>query len=361
MGFPRRVDRYITREFLGPFAFCVIGFTIVLISGLLFELTDLIFVKHVPAETVGRMLLYKLPDMVVMTLPIAVLFATLVSLGRLVQDSEMKVLRVSGLAFPRLMVPILILGFLVSALTYWASEEIVPEANHKYENTLRRIIFSEGIPLIEENVFFHGGENRYFYVGEVDSDRRELSHILVYELGNGPFPRLITAQRGSYQGNVWVLQDGVVQELDDLGFVTHETRFGQMEIVTDQNADILIGNQRTTTEMNRRELKEHIERFQRSGLRVVSFVVDYHMKLALPMSSFIFALFAAPLSLYSRAGRSFGVAVSLVVILMYYVGMSVARSLGVNGVLPPLVAAWLINGLFALVGLVLMLRADRPK
>ena len=143
--------------------------------------------------------------------------------------------------------------------------------------------------------------------------------------------------------------------------MTHETRFGQMEIVTDQNADLFLGNQRTTNEMNRRELKQHIERFQRSGLRVLSFVVDYHMKLAMPMSSFIFALFAAPLTLYSRAGRSFGVAVSLAVIFMYYVGMSVARSLGVNGVLPPIVAAWLVNSLFALVGLGLLIRADRPK
>ena len=274
MGFPRKVDAYIMREFAGPFAFCVVGFTIILISGLLFELTDLIFVKSVPVETVGRMLLYKIPEMVVLTLPIAVLFGTLVSLGRLVQDSEMKVLRSSGLSFPRLMLPVCLLGFVVSGITYWAAEEVVPEANHKYENTLRRIVFTEGIPLIEENVFFYGGENRYFYIGEVDSETHELSHILVYELGQGAFPRLITAKRGSFVDNLWVLYDGIVQEMDEEGFVTHETRFGQMEIVTDQNADLFLGNQRTTNEMNRRELKQHIERFQRSGLRVLSFVVD---------------------------------------------------------------------------------------
>lgn len=359
MIFPRRIDRYIVREFLGPFLFCVFGFTVILISGLLFELTDLIFVKSVPVRTVGRMLLYKLPGMAVMTLPIAVLFATLVSLGRLVQDSEMKVMRVSGLSFPRIILPVLILGLVISGLTYWASEEIVPEANHKFENTLRRIVFTEGIPLIEENVFFYGGENRYFYISEVANDTRELRNILVYELGQGVFPRLTTAKRGRYEDNIWVLYDGVVQELDSEGFVTHETRFQQLEIVTDQGADVFLGNQRTTDEMNRRELREHIERFQRSGLKVLSFVVDYHIKLAMPMSSLIFALFAAPMTLHSRAGRSFGVAVTLIVLLLYYVGTSVARSLGVNGVLPPLVSAWLVNGLFAVIGITLILRSDR--
>lgn len=98
-NFPRTLDRYIIREFLGPFFFCVIGFTVILLSGLLFQLSDLIFVKHVPAATVGRMLLYKIPGTAVLTLPIAVLFATLLSLGRLVQDSEVTVMRGVELLF----------------------------------------------------------------------------------------------------------------------------------------------------------------------------------------------------------------------------------------------------------------------
>lgn len=111
--------------------------------------------------------------------------------------------------------------------------------------------------------------------------------------------------------------------------------------------------------MSRKELKEHIDRFQRSGLKVLSFVVDYHLKLAMPMASFIFVLFAAPLSLYSKSSKSFGVAVSLVVTLLYYVATPVCRSLAVNEVFTPLFAAWLTNGAFGLIGIVLLIRADR--
>ncbi|NLJ75112.1 MAG: YjgP/YjgQ family permease [Firmicutes bacterium] len=360
-NFPRTLDRYIIREFLGPFFFCVIGFTVILLSGLLFQLSDLIFVKHVPAATVGRMLLYKIPGTAVLTLPIAVLFATLLSLGRLVQDSEVTVMRGSGIAFPRLIVPVILLGLAVSAVTYWASEEVVPWANHQYENTLRRIVFTEGIPVVQENVFFHGGEDRYFYIGEVSTKTNELHNILVYELGDRPFPNLITAKTGMFQDNVWVLFDGISQELDEEGFVKYETRFGRLEIITEQEAEVFLGNQRTTDEMNRRELKDHIERFQRGGLKVPSFVVDYHMKLALPMSSFIFALFGAPMTLRSRAGRSFGVALSLVVLLFYYVAVSVSRSLGANEVLPPLLSAWIVNVIFAVIGLWLIVRSDQLR
>lgn len=356
------IGKYTLKEFTGPFSFCVLGFTVILLSGLLFELTDLIFVKNVPTITVARMLLYKVPGMMVMTLPIAVLFSTLLALGRLSADSELTVMRASGLAFKTIIIPIITAGLAISMLTYVANEQVVPWANHKFENTLRQIIFEEGLPAVQENVFFRGTENRYFYIQRINSRTNELEHVMVYELEKGAaYPRLITAQRGLYHENNWVLYDGIMQEMDKEGFVEYEARFQSMEIVTDQDAEIYLGNQKTTDEMNRRELREHIERFQRGGLKVRSFVVDYHLKIAMPMASFIFALFGAPLSLKSKGGRSFGIAVSIVVTFLYYVATSVARSLGVNGVLSPVLAAWLTNGLFFVAGVWLILRSDKLR
>ena len=352
------LDRYILREFLGPFLFAIVGFTVILISGLLFELTDLIFVKDVPVTVVARMLLYKVPGMMVLTLPIGVLFSTLLSLGRLNQDSELTVLRSSGVPFRRVMVPVILAGLVVSGLTYLANERIVPWSNHQFENALRQIIFEEGIPAVQENVFFRGGEDRYFYIHRVDAGTNRLQDVMVYDLSSGGFPRLITARTGAFQDNQWLLFDGIVQDMDEDGFLTHQTRFEELEIITEGRAELFFGTQKTTDEMNRQELRQHIERFQRGGLRVRSFVVDYHMKLALPMASFIFSLFGAPLSVYSRSGRSFGIAVSLVVTFIFYVATSVSRSLGVNGILPPVMAAWLTNGGFALVGGWLLLRID---
>src|SRR5690606_21515807 len=122
---PLLIDRYLLREFLGPFAGSVIGFTIILLSGLLFELTDLILVKKVPAGTVVKMLLYKLPGLATVSLPIGVLFATLMGLGRLVKDSELTALRSSGVSFRRLSIPFILMGVVVSGITIAANERIV--------------------------------------------------------------------------------------------------------------------------------------------------------------------------------------------------------------------------------------------
>lgn len=353
------LDRYTLIEFLGPFLFCVIGLTVILLSTLLFELVEYIIVKNVSAVTVSKMLLYKIPELMVMTLPMASLFATLFALGRLNQDSELKVMRSSGIPYRRIMLPIIIAGFLISCLTFVTNEKVVPWTNHEFEKTFREILFRDGLPMVDENVFFAGGDDRFFYINKIDQNTNEFQRIMIYEVERNNFPRLITAETGTYQANNWFLNDGIVQELDSEGFVSYQTRFEAMQIITPEDAELYFGNQRTTDEMNRKELKEHIERFQKSGLRVVSFVVDYHLKLALPMASFIFVLFGAPLSIYSRGGRSFGIAVSLVVTLVFYVANSVTRSLGVNEVLPPLAAAWLTNSLFAVVGGILLMRIDR--
>ena len=357
----RIFDRYMLREFAGPFLFCIGGFTVVLLSGLLFQLTDLIFVNEVAVFTVSKMLFYRIPATVVMTLPIATLFSTLLATGRLVQDSEMTVLRASGVAFPRLMIPVLILAMLISGFSFWASEKIVPWANHQFETIVRQIVFSDGVPVVQENVFFHGGEDRYFYIGEVQTKTNELKKILVYELDTTGFPSITTASTGIFQDRSWVLFDGVYQELNEEGFVQFESLFQRMEITTEQEGEVYLGNQRTTDEMNRKQLAEHIQRFQRGGLKVLYFVVDYHMKLALPMASFVFALFAAPLALLGKGGRSFGVVLSLVILLVYYVGMSVSRSMGVNEMLPPVVAAWLVTALFAVSGSILLVSSDRLR
>src|SRR5690554_516706 len=220
------------------------------------------------------MLLYRIPGTAVMTLPIATLFATLLSVGRLVQDNEMTVLRGSGVSFPRLILPILVLGLLISGFTFWASEQIVPAANQRFENILRQIIFSEGKPVVEENVFFHGGDDRYFYIGEVQTKTNELKKILVYELDDRNYPSIISAKTGIFQDHTWVLFDGIYQELDEEGFVQFESRFQRMEIITEQEGEIYLGNQRSVDEMSSKELAEYIERFQRGGLKVRSLVVD---------------------------------------------------------------------------------------
>ena len=356
----RIVDRYTAREFFGPFFAAVGGFTIMLLSGLLFELTDLIVDKKMSIETVVRMLFYRIPGVVVVTLPIAVLFGTLLSLTRLAKDSELTVFLSTGTPFRRLAAPILVLAALVSLAAYVLNEWIVPESNHRAETLFRQALFRDPLPTVEQGVFFRGGDGRVFYVEEVDRRTRTMKNIMIYIVGDGAYPEMITAARGRYEDHVWHLEDGIRKKLDDRGYTLEDSGFASLSFPMREDFDVYLGNQRTTDEMTRRELAQHIELFKRSGLDVKRFEVEYHMKAALPMAGLLWALVGAPLALRSsRGGRFFGIVASIVLALAYFVLSSLFRSLGGNGIVDPFVAGWTTNLLFAAAGCFLLYRADR--
>jgi lipopolysaccharide export system permease protein len=358
----RVLDRYTFREFSAPFVACVAGFTVMLLSGIVFELADLIVSKRMPVWIVLRLLLYKVPSVMVITLPAGALFATLLSLGRFAKDSELTVMRVTGCSFRRLALPVFAAAAMVSVMTFALNESVVPAANHQAENLYRKAILRDALTQVQANVFMRGPEGRTFFVGEVDRKTRRLRSIMIFEPLRGadsPFPAVITAREGSYTEETWHLLAGVRRVLDEDGYVLQETGFDRLDIPV-KDSEKLFGEQKTTDEMTRRELGDHVRLFQKSGIDVQRFVVDYHLKLALPLAAVIWVLVAAPMAVASaRGGRFYGVVVSIVVAFGYYVAVGIFRSLGGNGAISPVLAAWSPNVLFSLMGLALLICVER--
>ncbi|HHV63432.1 MAG TPA: YjgP/YjgQ family permease [Firmicutes bacterium] len=351
---------YLLREFIGPFLLCIGGFTLIILSGQLFWLADLIIVKKVAAAIVLRLLVYKLPDVVVQSLPVATLFACLLTLSRLARDGELAAIRIGGMRFGRVMLPFLLAAIAVSAATFGLSEWVVPWTNHESENIVRKIVLEETMPDLKEDVFVRGTGNRFFYVQKVDPRTHLMQNVMVYELEPGKLPRMITAKRARGSGNVWRLEDGVVHDLDEDGYVTYEVKFDEMTMRMETGVENFFENQKTPQEMSRRELKDTIDLFKKSGVNVDALIVDYQLKLSLPLAALMFMLVGAPLGIkHPRSGRLFGAVVSGVTAFTYYVISSLLRSFGCNSLIPPLVAAWVPNILFASLGAILIVRSDR--
>ncbi|HHT27833.1 MAG TPA: YjgP/YjgQ family permease [Firmicutes bacterium] len=360
----RILDRYTIREFTGPFLACVSGFTVMLLSGILFELIEMLVQGQLPPLDAGRLLIYKAPAIVALTLPAGALFAALLALGRFAKDSELTVMRVTGSAYWRLALPVIMIAAFISCITLWLNETVVPAANHQAETLFRQALVRDVIGHVEPNVFIKAPDDRVIYVGEVDRAHRRVKNVLVFEAARAtrenprPFPALITAREGTYADSVWHLENGVHRTLDAEGYVVQESGFQRMDIPM-VAIDQLLAEQKTTDEMTRKELGEYIRLFQSSGIPVRRYEVDYHMKLALPMAALVWVLIAAPLACAAgRSGRFFGVFISILVAFAYYVTVGLASSLGGTGVLPPHIAAWLPNIVFSCLGLALMVRVE---
>jgi lipopolysaccharide export system permease protein len=105
--------------------------------------------------------------------------------------------------------------------------------------------------------------------------------------------------------------------------------------------------------MNFADLTRFIQALERSGADVNLLKVERMLKLAIPVTCLIIALFGAPLATSSqRGGAAYGIAISLATTILFLVLIQLTKAIGGKGLMPPDLAAWVPNvacGLFALV------------
>jgi lipopolysaccharide export system permease protein len=359
-----KLDRYIVGELVGPFLFGIAVVILLFEGSLLFPLINVIVEKHVPLMQVARLLLLKVPWLVVWAAPVAMLFASALTVNRLGRDNEITCMRAAGLSLRRIFAPIMAAGLLVSVLSFIVGERVVPVAERDAGRMQAEIWLSQSMPEIEPDIFFKT-ENHCFYVGTVqrklNSRDVQVQNIMIYTLPDGstPFPYLLTAKYGESRGLQWTFRDGWIITLNANGLVKDQLGFTVHHMNLKRAVQDFWANQQESQAMTLRELRQQMDQFSHGGLPVSSLAVDYHLRLSIPLSCLIFALVSAPLSLrFAKAGGFAGLLLSVVLGFLYYNTIFLGKILGTQEVLPAALAGWLQNILFGAVGLFLILRAE---
>jgi lipopolysaccharide export system permease protein len=350
---------YQLREQLKPLALAVMGIALLFLSRLLYEVGNYILVNKVPVQTILQLLFYKLPAILVTALPVGTLFAVMFTLGKLAENRELLTMRMAGMTCRRIILPYLTVALMVSGIVYVINERVVPWADHEGEVLIRRIIFQSPPPELTQNVFFKD-KNRFFHIETVDTAQNRLLNIVMYEINDGRAARVITAKAGNYYTNMWVLNDGVIHEFDKNGFISYEMSFTEFKVNIEQANENLFRNQRSTNEMNRAELRQLIHTLRERSVDTAAFEVEYHVKSALPLATFIFVLLGAPLIVRAHVREKFySAALSIGIALLYFVLVSFIAAAGRAKLLPPLWAAWLPNIISLSCAAVILWWADR--
>lgn len=354
-------DRYLLKEISLPYVSAVAAFVMMNIVNLLYIFASLIVQSHVAVDVVLRLLAYNLPAIMVITFPVAYMFSVLYVTGRLARDSEITALRSCGVSFGRLCMPLILGSVIVSAFGFWVNDRVVPWSNHQVVLLVRTMMLRQSQPVFKDNVFFKGKGNEYFYVREIDERTNELYDVIIFDR-SGQIPVVLTAPSGTWQGQTWQLDNGIEHRYDvGEDFVQAEVPFQSRVVTVDQDAQTYYtqGNV-SPQEMTSTELYHHIQQEKAAGLDTKSEEVDYNLKFSLPLAATVVALLAAPLGLkFGRFGIFIAVAITIALVAVYYVIMSIARSMGNAGLLEPFYAAWIENLLYAAVGAILLWRVDR--
>jgi len=355
------LDRYLMSEFLLYFTF---GSSLVIIflmvNTILFQMMEFIIDKHVPFPIFMRILFYQLPAFAVLAFPMATLFATLISISRMSKDSEIDVMRTSGISVMRMMVPMLLMGLLVSAGSFVMLQKLVPWSNNRSVNLWRQFLMSDITGQPVANLFFKGKGNRQFFIKSMDPKTRIARDVTIYETTDAGYPLMTTAREGVWNNKYLVLKNGTIHHLNKDGLLDYEAAFEELKLNIEREMDEVFGDQKTAQEMTMDELKKKITLFRQSGIDTKSWETDLQFKMSIPVASFICVLVGVPLSIRTgRSGMMMGIAVSVGLILFYWVGTIVSTALGHKGVIPPVAAAWSQNALFLGVGVILIIRTRK--
>ncbi len=364
----RLVDRYLLREMLWPFLLTLVGFLIFFMLLVIGQLSQYLVDRVIPAETLVSLMLYRVPYLFTLALPVATLFSIFLALGRLGHDRELIALQAGGISLRRLLMPLLVVGLLIGGADFVIGNEVAPWGNRQFLQTYTEMFFgSSRSPQIRDNAFFKGPDDRFFYVRRHDAESDVLHDVLIYDksgdlaLTEGDrFPKVVTADRAQWDGTTWRLQSGVLHAIDDAGQMRYTTRFEAMDIQVGEAVRDLVLEQRTPQEMSLSELGERISAFRETGRSADALIVQYHAKIAIPAACLVFALFGAPLALLlGPRGRAVGVILGVLLVLLYQgLYFWTGQILGTRGDLPPMWGAWLPNIVFGLIGLALTWRAN---
>lgn len=346
------LDRYLIEQFMGPFILSVGGFAIIGIVDILFYLIELFVISGVPFFTILRLLVYKLPAIMILFFPMAVLFSVMLLLVRMAKDNELTVLRTSGVTSLRIITPLIIVTFFTAILSYITNEKIVPWANHTSDQLIRYEIKKKPPPNIMENVVFKDSSNRFFHIKDVDSRSGEMNNILIIE-ETKHFPRIITAKNGIWNNHSWSLNNGFIQEFNQDGLLEFIDEFMELTINVNQAISTFYKRKKSAKEMNSKDLKEKITTLDKGGVSTRNLKVEYHMKTSIPMACFVFGLVGIAFCLsFVRSGKDWwGVIMAIIIAVLsvgfYFFITALCRALAKDNHLPIFLGAWIPNILYA--------------
>ncbi|MEK7431829.1 MAG: LptF/LptG family permease, partial [Cyanobacteriota bacterium] len=349
------IDRYITVELIKPFIMVIFAFIVVMISIRLGDDVDKIIKNGIPYQVVIKNILSKVPDYIVKALPIAYLVATLLTTSRFSRDHETTALRSSGVKFKRLMFPIILVSIFVSFGSFLLNEKIVPITNKYSQKAMDDFERSQKQGLSTTNVYFRGPDNRFFHIQKADRDLKNMENLIIVSADKNKDREIVVAKSGNWKNNIWNVKDGVIQYyLKDSDFVFKEEKFDQKTIDVKANLDDVILEQKNPDELSAERLKEIIDSKKSAGFQSIDLEVEYYMHYARACATFFSATISAPVGfIFARLGSYIGVALSIILIFIYYVAEAIGKILGINALVDPYIAAWSSNIVFAFNGLIL--------
>ncbi len=367
MGFT--LYRYILKEQLVPFALAAFGLGFVLVAGRMLQLARHLFTTSVTFMDLLQLMALVLPKLLIFTLPMAALMATVLAFVRMNGDNELTALHSAGLSLHQLLPAIFTLVIAITGFSYINTLWVVPGANKAFEVKLKSLGRASVPLLMREGVFIDVVPNLVFFFRSADPSTMSIRGFFVEDQRHPEIRATIVAEKANVffekdeDHLVFRVENGVITRVPDdlkgaqaVSFKTYDLFLSLDEIMGGTPEST-----RRRQNMTAMELLHHSQAENTPPEREATLLLEFHRRLALPFSCLILGILGVPLGVASRQkSRMTGIALGLGIFLSYYVLLTAGKGLAENLIIPPFVAGWGPNVLAGLLALFLWMKAHEP-
>jgi len=292
----------------------------------------------------GRIILFIQPQLLMLTIPMSLLLSILLVYGRMNLDSELVVLKASGMDFAAISRPVLFLGVLCFFATLAVSFYIGPQSSVKLRETISEIIAARSTMALEAGAFNSSFKDVVIVVKGKKSAGM-LEDIFIYDNRKKDEPKVLMAKHGKFfaqdSGNVGLfLTDGYINLMR--GTMTTELFFEKYNMVLSLEGEAPAPKK---MEFTPSQLLEQLK-IAATDKKKAAFYLELHRRFSLPAVCLVLAFLGPPLALASgKAGKLGGLALGLFVFTLYYTLLIYGENLVNAGKMPHYAGAWLATAL----------------
>lgn len=364
----RVINRYLFKELSGPFISSLLTFSAIMLMGRTLKLSDLVVNKGLGLIDMLQLISYIFIPFLGYIIPMSLLLTILLALGRLSADNEITAMKSSGISLYQIVFPIGVFACGAFLLTTILTLYAYPWGFRSLRDFAFKVAKTQSEAAIQERVFNDDFEGMVIYIDKTPVTGEPLQGVFISDKRDPGMSTTIVAKEAyitsdpeSMAVNLRLI-DGNFHRAGKEANSYQMGRFTTYDINLDLTASFseLKKKKKKFREMTFSELKHAIDTQGQDAPDFNEIKVEYYKKFTIPFACFVFALLGIPLGIRKvRGGKSYGFIMSLLVILIYYLLLITAESVGKSGAIPPLFSMWLPNITLGALGIYLFTNAAR--
>jgi lipopolysaccharide export system permease protein len=365
----KEITKYIAKEQLYPFLTGFIFFTFILMLQQFFSLADLLINKNVKIFLVIKLFLIILPITMSLTVPMSVLFSSIMALARLSGDSEITALRASGISIYRIIKPVIMSGFAVFVFMLIFNETVLIYCHKNYNKFFIEIVKSSPTAMLDDGIFTTMGD-KTIWVQKINKKTGQLNNIMLYNKNSNGGWDIIKAKYGKLRQNedgskTLKMSSGKLfsSELTLNSFSIIDFNNGNLELlISDSKIEYNVADKNNPSELNSLELYSMLKsgKLKKNERDTALFWLELFKKSSIAFSCLVFVFIGAPVGIsYRRSARGIGFGISLIIFFIYYTLSMLGQSFAAKGSINPFIGVWYPNFIILAAGIILILIKEK--